>query len=50
MSKILNIIGKKKELLERKIGENKSKIDWSLLYSYMHVHIHTVASYKSYIM
>ena len=26
----MSIIGQKKELLERKIGENKSKIDWSL--------------------
>jgi len=30
MSKILSIIGGKKELLERKIGEKKSKIDLSL--------------------
>ena len=30
MSKILSIIGKKKELLERKMGRKKSKIDWSL--------------------
>ena len=29
-SKILSIIGLKKELPERKIGEKKSKIDWSL--------------------
>ena len=28
------MIGQKKELLERKIGENKSKIDWSLVVNY----------------
>ena len=33
MSKILNMIGKKKKLLERKMGRKKSKINWSLLYS-----------------
>ena len=27
LSKILNIIGKKKELLKRKIGENTNKLD-----------------------
>ena len=28
---LLSLIGQKKELPERNIGENKSKIDWSLL-------------------
>ena len=31
-SKILSVIGRK-ELLERKLGEIKKKIDWSLIYS-----------------
>ena len=34
MSKILNIIDQKKELPERKIGENKNKIDHFLFKSY----------------